>query len=41
MSLILKDWGIDVETQHHEVATGGQAEIDIRFATLVCAWPTT
>ncbi len=35
MSLVLKDWDIDVEMQHHEVATGGQAEIDFRFSTLV------
>ena len=27
--------GMDVECQHHEVATGGQAEIDLRFDTLV------
>ncbi|MCA9178709.1 MAG: type I glutamate--ammonia ligase [Planctomycetales bacterium] len=27
--------GIDVECQHHEVATGGQSEIDLRFAELV------
>ncbi|HMN24530.1 MAG TPA: type I glutamate--ammonia ligase [Ignavibacteriaceae bacterium] len=29
--------GIDVEAQHHEVASGGQCEIDLRFAPLVKA----
>src|SRR5215475_8243315 len=27
--------GLDIECQHHEVATGGQAEIDQRFNTLL------
>lgn len=27
--------GLDVECQHHEVATGGQSEIDLRYAELV------
>src|SRR3977135_2667255 len=28
------DAGIDVEVQHHEVGTAGQAEIDLRFTSL-------
>jgi glutamine synthetase len=31
----LQKVGIRVECQHHEVATGGQAEIDMRFSPLV------
>ena len=35
MMLTLEDLGIDVECQHHEVATSGQAEIDMRFKPLL------
>mgnify|MGYP006289224225 CR=1 FL=1 len=35
MMLSLEDIGVGIECQHHEVATGGQAEIDMRFAPLV------
>jgi len=35
MMQALIDSGISIEAQHHEVSTGGQAEIDMRFDTLV------
>jgi glutamine synthetase len=35
MMLTLESIGVPIECQHHEVATGGQAEIDFRFAPLV------
>src|SRR5207302_4431270 len=35
MTLLLEDLGVLVEAQHHEVGAAGQAEIDIRFNTLV------
>ena len=35
ISLILAEVGINVECHHHEVATGGQCEIDFRFSNLL------
>jgi glutamine synthetase len=35
MALLLEALGVPVEAQHHEVGAAGQAEIDIRFNTLV------
>ena len=34
MILKMIESGVDVEVHHHEVGTGGQAEIDIRFDTM-------
>ncbi len=35
MMLLMMECGVEVEAHHHEMATGGQGEIDIRFAPLV------
>jgi len=35
MMLTLEDLGISMECQHHEVASAGQAEIDLRFDSLL------
>ncbi len=35
MIMVMKECGLQVEREHHEVATAGQAEIDLRFDSLV------
>jgi glutamine synthetase len=35
MALTLMDLGIPIEVQHHEVGTAGQAEMDMRFSSLL------
>ena len=40
MMLAMIECGLTVESQHHEKATGGQCEIDMRYADW-SRWPTT
>jgi len=35
MILTLERLGVEIEVQHHEVATGGQAEMDMRFDSML------
>jgi len=35
MVKVMQQAGLEVETQHHEVASGGQCEIDLKFSPLV------
>ncbi len=35
MVLLMQDLGLEVEAHHHEVASGGQCEIDMRFSPLL------
>ena len=37
MVINLMNAGLDIEAQHHEVASGGQCEIDVRFQPLLLA----
>ena len=35
MMLMLQESGVEVEAQHHEVASGGQCEIDMKYGSLL------
>jgi glutamine synthetase len=35
MAMTMQNCGLEVECHHHEVATGGQTEIDLRFDSLI------
>ena len=35
MVMVMQDVGIDVETHHHEVGTAGQAEIDMKYDSML------
>jgi glutamine synthetase len=37
MVMVMQEMGLQIECQHHEVATGGQCEIDVRYSELTQA----
>ena len=41
MALTMQSCGLEVECHHHEVASGGQTEIDLRFDSLIRVGSTT